>query len=237
MLWTEESVAYLRDAVSFSDYYQTIARRIAPQLPPNARVCDAGCGMGWLSLALAPHCAHVTAVDRSSRAIEELRRQPPCGGLTALCAEIADAAPAQPYDAMVFCLFGGVEETLRIAARQCAGDVFLVKRDYASHRFSAGEESLGDFTAESTARALRERGVPYRAERFSAEFGQPFRSLAAAERFFQIYNRSADRALSREEIAARLTAGPSEEFPYYLPHEKKLCLFRFCARDISEASI
>lgn len=40
--------------------------------------------------------------------------------------------------------------------------------------------------------------------------------------------------LSKDEIKARLTAGPSAEFPYYLPHKKALCLFTIETAAISK---
>lgn len=235
MFWTDETLAFLRDAARYSRYYEIIAEKIAPHLPPRAHLCDAGCGTGGLSLALLPHCAKITAVDKDARAIGELSRALPRAGLTALCADIASLSPVPPYDAMVFCLFGNTEETLRIAARQCRREIFLVKRDYDRHRFSAGSVSLGEYNAPSTEQVLARRGIPYACERFTADFGQPFRSLEDAERFFALYNRSADASLTRDEIAARLTAGPDAEFPYYLPNEKKLCLFRLHTRDIPES--
>lgn len=61
MQWTDESIAFLRDAAAMNRYYETIAEKITPQLPKNAHVCDAGCGIGELSLALKPYCRHVTA--------------------------------------------------------------------------------------------------------------------------------------------------------------------------------
>ena len=33
MQWTDESIAFLRDAAAMNRYYETIAERIAPQLP------------------------------------------------------------------------------------------------------------------------------------------------------------------------------------------------------------
>ena len=212
MQWTDESIAFLRDAAAMNRYYETVAEKITPQLPENAHICDAGCGIGELSLALKPYCRHVTAI---------------CGDVEAL-------TPKEPYDAMVFCLFGRTEDTLRIAKKQCRGKIFLVKRDYSHHRFSAGKVSLGEYTAGSTENVLREKGIPYTVERFTAEFGQPFRSLEAAERFFALYNRSRSETLSKDEIKARLTAGPSAEFPYYLPHEKALCLFTIETAAISK---
>lgn len=232
MYWSDETIAFLRDALRMNDYYGAIARRIAPHLAPDDRVCDAGCGTGELSAALRRYCAGVTAVDSSEKAIAVLRGRAP-EGVTPVCGDVKAHHPAQPYDAMVFCLFGRTEDALAISARCCKGKVFLVKRDYTHHRFSAGRVSLGEYTARCTEETLAARGIPYAAERFTAEFGQPFRSLAAAERFFEIYDRSGAR-LTRAEVAARLVPGPSEEFPYYLPHEKRLTLFRFAAGNVGE---
>ena len=60
---------------------------------------------------------------------------------------------------MVFCLFGRTEDTLRIAKKQCRGKIFLVKRDYSHHRFSAGKVSLGEYTAGSTEAVLHEKAL------------------------------------------------------------------------------
>ena len=149
MFWTEESIAFLRDAAAINRYYETIAERIAPQLPENAHVCDAGCGIGELSLALKPYCRHVTAVDADALAIKTLKAHL-IEGVTARCGDMGTLAPEKPYDAMVFCLFGRTQDTLRIAKKQCRGRIFLVKRDYSHHRFSARKVSLA-----STRRGVR----------------------------------------------------------------------------------
>ena len=127
--------------------------------------------------------------------------------------------PETPYDAMVFCLFGDVEEALTVARQQCRGTVLLIRRDYAYHRFSTGRVPVG-FTAADSEDTLRHLGLSYRMERFSLEFGQPFRSLEDAQRFFRLYDRSG----AVEPPLHRLVPGPGPEFPYYLPNRKDLCL-------------
>lgn len=156
MQWTDESIAFLRDAPTMNRYYETIAERIAPQLQENAHVCDAGCGIGELSLALKPYCRHVTAVDADALAIKTLKAHL-IEGVIAICGDVEALTPKEPYDAMVFCLFGRTEDTLRIAKKQCRGKIFLVKRDYSHHRFSAGKVSLGEYTAGSTEAVLHKR--------------------------------------------------------------------------------
>ena len=84
MQWTDESIAFLRDAAAMNRYYETVAERIAPQLPENAHICDAGCGIGELSLALKPYCHHVTAVDADALAIKTLKAHL-IEGVTARC--------------------------------------------------------------------------------------------------------------------------------------------------------
>ena len=38
-------------------------------------------------------------------------------GVTAICGDVEALTPKEPYDAMVFCLFGRTEDTLRIARK------------------------------------------------------------------------------------------------------------------------
>ena len=80
-------------------------------------------------------------------------------GVTARCGDMETLALEKPYDAMVFCLFGRTQDTLRIARKQCRGKIFLVKRDYSHHRFSAGKVSLGEYTAGSTEAVLHEKAL------------------------------------------------------------------------------
>ena len=101
MIWTEESIAFLRDAAAMSDYYRVIAGKIAPHLPENVHMCDAGCGIGELSIALAPYCRHVTAVDADELAVKTLESHRP-ERVAARCGDIEALAPDKPYDAMVF---------------------------------------------------------------------------------------------------------------------------------------
>lgn len=87
MQWTDESIAFLRDAAAMNRYYETVAEKITPPLQENAHVCDAGCGIGELSLALKPYCRHVTAVDADELAIKTLEAHLIIG-VTAICGDV-----------------------------------------------------------------------------------------------------------------------------------------------------
>ena len=73
--WTEERVSFMADACERTDFHEKLAALLAPYLKRTDTVCDAGCGLGYLSLALSPLVGHVTAAERDDRALDVLRRQ------------------------------------------------------------------------------------------------------------------------------------------------------------------
>ena len=110
--WNEEMVRFMRDASERGDYHQRLVRWMLPDLHPADHICDAGCGLGYLSLALAPYVRRVTAADRSEEALSVLREN--CvrrgvGNIDILPGDLLRAAPPAPYDAMVFSFFGRME--------------------------------------------------------------------------------------------------------------------------------
>lgn len=227
--WTNETIAYSRDAERVGGAYRALAEKIAARLPQNARVCDACCGAGELSLALAARGMAVTAVDASAFAVESLQKRAG-NALTALCGEIEALASKEKYDAMVFCAFPYAQRALAIAKAQCAGKVFLVTHDLSDGRFSPGEAWAGRCSAARVETLLRSRGIRFESERFALDFTQPFRSIFAAERFFSIYARGQE-IFRPHEIRERLVRCEGE-FPYCLRQQRKLRLFVFAAKDL-----
>ena len=110
--WTEERVSFMADACERTDFHEKLAALLAPYLKKTDSVCDAGCGLGYLSLALSPLVGHVTAAERDDRALDVLRRQLArrhiCN-VTPLCTDVLAYTPSEPFDAMVFCFFGSME--------------------------------------------------------------------------------------------------------------------------------
>ena len=204
--WSPEVIRYLHTAADRSRYYTDLARELGAFLHPEDRVCDAGCGLGLLSRALLPYCGH----------------------------DIRDLPPQRPYDAMVFCLFGGTEEILDIAARQCGGTALVVRRDFRQHQFSTGVRMAGH-TAADMEQELRRRGLTCTLRRFTLEFGQPFRSVEDALAFFRLYSRDGT-APARQELEARLEPSPWPDYPLYLPNPKPLCLLAIPAAQLKEGS-
>ena len=133
---------------------------------------------------------------------------------------------------MVFCLFGGTDEILDIAARQCGGTALVVRRDFRQHQFSSGVRMAGH-TAADMEQELRRRGLTCTLRRFTLELGQPFRSVEDALAFFRLYSRDGT-VPARQELEARLEPSPWPDYPLYLPNPKPLCLLAIPAGQLKE---
>jgi hypothetical protein len=209
-----------------------------PWLSRDTHICDAGSGLGYLSLALAPHVRQVTAVELHSDAAAVLSENCRASGITNVishCGAIAERKPEEPYDAMVFCFFGRPREVLELAKRQCTGDVFVFTRNYDSHRFSAGKHPTKYEGYPQFADELASLGIPAHKETFVLEFGQPFRDLQDAHRFYSLYSKDRDPAMVTEEfLKTKLIETGREDFPWYSPHQRQIAFLHFSVNDIPD---
>ena len=236
--WTDDMIRYMADAGRQTDFHRRLTAELLPYLSPQDRVCDAGCGLGFLSLALAPHVRHVTAADCNAQALSVLKEELAARhieNVTPLCTDIFTDRPAEPYDAMVFCFFGHIKEILAISAAQCRGTVLAVMRSDAAHRFSAAQPAIrrgGYFRGREE---LEKLGVPFQAKEMELPMGQPFRTLSDARRFFELYRQPDDTMpITDSLLQARLTATGREDFPFYLPQSRRFGLLRWHAGTMPE---
>lgn len=235
--WEPDMVRFMRDASEHETYNQEIARIILPHLSEDSCVCDAGCGLGYLSLELAKHVQHVTAVDLNRDALDVLSEN--CAdkhvhNISLRCGDIETLPPLRKYDAMVFCFFGCIEEILRIAARQCAGDVLIISRNYSQHRFSVREHGCGRGGYLDISHVLSARQIPFHAQMFSLEFGQPLRSWEDARRFFALYSKDEKEMITDEFLESRIVRTKEWEFPYFMPHRRDIGVIHLKAQDIRQ---
>ena len=235
--WTDDMISFMQDAANFGSYQQELADWICGALPAVRHVCDAGCGLGFLSVRLAERFETVTAADISGQALSNLRRmaaEKNVSNLEILETDMMTFTPEAPYDAMVFCLFGRMREILRVAKRCCVGKIVVVKKAFTHHRFSVSSVPLRDEVTDQAADFLRAQGVPFQLETKTFDMGQPLRSLNDAVRFFEIYSKDAPGTITRETVLPRLRETGDRAFPYYLPQEKALGLFILDAKAIPE---
>lgn len=226
--WGAEAVRFMRNASEYGNHYELLAAELLSYLPKDGHICDAGCGLGYLSRELAKYCREVTAVDRSEAALSVLREHCPPQNLHICCDDIftMDAR----YDAMVMCYFGHTDEILRLAAR-CDGNMIVVRRDCSRHKFSIGTVARNHQNANNLHAELSRMGIAYGTKTLQIELGQPFESVDDAVTFFELYNKS-EQAVERGEVQRRLVPTGREDYPWYLPGKRDMELTVFSANDV-----
>lgn len=242
--WTEDVIHFQRSAAEYTGYFEALAQAVRPHLTGRRRLCDAGCGMGYLGAALARDFDAVDALDRNPRAIAAARSLAAERGLATMHARVADVmAPLppsergeKPYDAMVFCAVAPLEEALRAAVRRCEGTVVVINRfdpapstldewQRAEREPLRGRNHLKGEDYLILQEALRLRGIPFHAEVLDLEFGQPLADLEEARRFFGLY-RTLDfpDGVSDEALTSQLDRG-RVPWRYYLPKRRQMGMF------------
>ena len=229
--WSEDTIRFMEDASLYGNYHKELAEALFPFLPGDGHVCDVGCGLGHLALALAEKCRQVTAVDASARALRGLRTRQLPSNLRVLQGDIFTMK--ESYDAMVFCYFGKPEEILGLGKTQCTGRILVVRRDCGVHRFSGASVPRKEPNVNRLTQALQDRGIPYHSRNLSLELGQPFRREEDALAFFRLYNKS-DRPVLREDLREMLTLTGREDFPLYYPNIREMELIVFETKDLGE---
>ena len=104
--WSADTVRFMADACRRTDFHEKLTALLLPYLKPTDHICDAGCGLGYLSLALSSHAAHITAAECDAAALSVLRQELDARGIanvTPLCTDVLAYTPPVPFDAMVMC--------------------------------------------------------------------------------------------------------------------------------------
>ena len=236
--WDPDKIRFRVDSVQRSTFHLQIARVLAAKYddPSAVSLCDAGCGLGFLSLALSEHFKQITSIDISPLALSVLQREAAAHGIRnidILQEDLLYDPSVVPglYDGMVFSFFGNVSEIMQIAAPRCHNRIFILKKNDHHHRFSVSH-ALREHDSMAWALAdLRERGLSFTKEDMSIEDGQPLRSLDDAALFFRLYARGEDKTLiTRDYVKSLLQETGDDEFPYYY---QRTCEFSILTVDLS----
>lgn len=234
--WTPDMIRFMQAANETGAYHQQLADILAPKLTGCRTLCDAGCGLGALSVALSPYFESITAADVSAEALDVLRQSIRTRGIsniTPLQGDLLTSEDRTPYDAMIFCFFGQLSEILPIARRQCTKALVIVKKNFDLHRFSLTDQPIRGETAPAACETLRKMGIPFTFDAHELEHGQPFSSLDDAVRFFRIYSRDSDPgAITLESVLPRLQKTGGADYPYYLPQRKRLGILTIQMEDL-----
>ncbi len=215
-IWTDANIRWMSDASKKNKFYYWIAERISAYLPPNARVFNAGGGLGDLAIWMAYHVEQVTVIENDPKAVAAFRARCP-HNVVAILGDVHTYSPDKLYDALVLFDIGGVEQILPVVRELSRAKTFVL----LSRETQKDEETIQELTD-----TLKNAGIPFTYEPFKQEKIQPFRSREDAKSYFLfLWN----RLLTDEELDVLLETADDEALPYQLVEQKKMGMIVFDA--------
>lgn len=221
--WSADAVGFMRDASEYGSFYAQLREELLPFLSKDDTICDAGCGLAYLAQAIAGDCRRIVAVDRAEAAIKAVRGRVLPRNMEPICANAFTLT--EHFEVLLCSYFGRGEEILRLRETLAPKRTIVIQRSCAAHRFSIGEAE-DRHGWQGLDALLNERGIPYKKKEIALEFGQPFRCLSDAVRFFVLYNKS-DSHVTEQAVAARLTPLNDAKYAYYLPQMREMGIYIF----------
>lgn len=225
--WDDKSMQWYINAVNYQSFHSVAAEMILKELPENPTVCDIGCGVGALTMHLAPRCRNVLAMDLNSKPLFYLEEEMARRGYTnvdVVCGDFDDTgAPKEKYDAAIFCLAGSVPDFLG-RGFMWAEKVFFIENATDKRSFSAVGKREKEMYCNEDIKYLERVGVKYKAEFFTAPFGQVFVDREDAENFMRHYDKFESEADIGEFLDSKLVEIDHPTFSLYMPNEKPLVL-------------
>lgn len=228
--WNEKSILWYQNAATYGSYHEQLAKRLIPHIDPSSRVCDLGCGVGYLTKELSPFVKEITGCDANPKAIEFLRQQikeHQLGNVEALLADIERIDPPKvPYDTVILCLFGGLRNCYDQVSKWTDKKIIYISSIKEKHAFHAGGRKNSGETAEETRDFLVSRNLKFNVETLKLPFGQPLKSMEEAVDFVRHYDQSSTKQEIYDYLNEKLIMKQEDEtYPFYLPNEKRLAMF------------
>lgn len=199
--WTPDIIRFMADASRLSDYFDVLAKKIFDEVGPKTNVCDAGCGLGQLAIALSKYYPRVTGIDINQAATDFFAKtisDNRIENVNVINADITKYIPQQKYDLMVFNYFGDMEQILKAKALSSYGTTIIIKRDCNK------QDALS---------VLKDRNLCFKELEFNHDLGQPFKTMEDARLFCEIYN----KGINKLDISKT----DDKDFPFYMKHIKK----------------
>lgn len=226
-LWDKQSIDWFIEASAYGTYHNELAAIIAPHLRPVYTLCDLGCGLGGLDIALAGHVHAITAIDLDRNVTRHLRRHARLLDIRNLHVLCGDALALRGrFDVLLMSFFGKSGRCMDEYAALCERKLIrIVNAENNGSLYPPNHRHTKKDTVPVVEAELRKSGYRYLLLTPEIEFGQPLRSLEDGKRFVLHHAPDASEKEAILFLAEHAVPTGRADFPLYLPNRKKLGVF------------
>lgn len=225
--WSGESIQWFLDASTYTGFHSILAQKIAPWLEPGYSLCDIGCGLGRIDLELASYVRKLTALDINSDVTGILKadaQKQKLHHISVICKNVT--AFEGQFDVVLMSFFGKSEKDMSHYFHLCRKKMIrIVNVENKSSLYPGRHRRTKKDTASIVSQELAEQGFSYHLDTESIEFGQPFRTKAAAESFVRFHAPEIMGQELEKFLQEHLEQTGRSDFPFYLPNQKTLGIF------------
>ncbi|MFT8396317.1 class I SAM-dependent methyltransferase [Propionibacterium sp.] len=216
--WHDDTIRWFRDSSAFTGYHRLLSYYLRPVVQGQPILTDIGCGLGLISLELAPLVEHVTCVDVSEKALASLAEDADDKGISNITTLRGDASQLDlTADVMLASYFGASQVGQWL--ERCRRLICVTTWAHATHEHRKGTD------AERLRSRLDEAGIRYQVEHVTLEFGQPCIDRRDAARYIAEYHPGDGTAQRRANLLARLVDIDEPPFTCYLPKQRSMGVF------------
>lgn len=231
--WSEQSAKWFRTASEYTGFHDNLVQLILQGVQAEDELCDLGCGAAMVDFALAGYVKSISCVDKSQAAIaavEEQIKRRSVENIETLCCDVFSLD--RQWDTVLLVFFGRIAENIEHYLKLCRKNVIAVVRGGENEGFD-GKRYISPhrYSASRTAEILDARGVAYRLQNASLEYGQPLESMEDALAYITAYEKYPPQQEPEEYLSANLTCTGDDKFPFYLPYEKHMGIFEIRRED------
>lgn len=227
--WDDDTIRWYQEANAYTDFFTNVAQVISPALEKETHLCDVGCGLGLVDLALRKKVKAITAIDSNEKVIASLKGQIKKKEISNIQTKVMDYRQMTgQYDVILLSFFASRD--LEFFLDHCQKLIVLVDQKTTIKPFIDGTRSHRRNTESRLVESLAKNNHDYLVKRVVLEFGQPLRSRAEANRYMEKTYPKAQAHQRASYLEEELVQNDDQAYPYYLPREKSLSIFEIAGR-------
>lgn len=225
--WNEATMRWQLDAARYTDYPARMAELLLAQMPVRGTLCDIGCGMALVDLALAPQFSQITCVDINDTVLDFVRAHALAQDVGSISVRKCDGAALEGMWDTVLAQFQGDIASCCVPYLKKARDRLI----YVTHATALGSTGPAAYrlakcgAADKVSAWLDAQGWVYARQDGALEFGQPHRSFADAVASTMAFCPAAPVDAVRETVRQTAVETGREDFPLYTPKTRRFAIF------------
>lgn len=221
--WEEKSARWFEQASEYTRYHEQLAALLLPYIKDTKTLCDLGCGIGLIDMALGMKVAQITGVDANAYALSYMEKLIHGRNIKNITMVNEDARQLKGlWDTVLMVFFGNLDQDLEHYLNLADKQLIAIVHGNPE---PGKKETAKCNTVDYTQKLLAQKGIEYELLQSELEYGQPFVDIEQGIDYIRAYRKYVPQGEEENYFKEKTILTGREDFPYYMPHTKKFGIF------------